>query len=157
MNDSYYFIAAAIAALVLWRRTRSMYRPIKGKGLRLLIPILFLIPASSMFLNPAVHASGWEWVAALAIGMLLSVPLIWTTRYEMREDHLIYTKKNIGFAVAFVAVLAIRFALKNSLSMIDPQTKAALFMTLVFGYLVPWRVVSYFKFRRVYALLPKKG
>jgi membrane protein CcdC involved in cytochrome C biogenesis len=155
MNDSYYFIAAAIAALVLWRRTRSMYRPVKGKGLRLLIPILFLIPASSMFLNPAVHASGWEWVAALAIGMLLSVPLIWTTGYEVREDHLIYTKKNIGFAVAFVAVLAIRFALKDSLSMIDPQTKAALFMTLVFGYLVPWRVVSYFKFRRVYSLLPK--
>jgi len=41
--SSFYSIVIIVAALVLWRRTRAMYRPIKGNGIRLLIPILFLL------------------------------------------------------------------------------------------------------------------
>lgn len=39
-----------IALLILWRRYRSMHRPIKGNGKRILLPLLFLSPGILMFL-----------------------------------------------------------------------------------------------------------
>jgi membrane protein CcdC involved in cytochrome C biogenesis len=150
VNQSYYTIVIAVAGLILWRRTRNMYRPVKGNGIRILIPALFLIPGIMMILNPQVHAYAWEWISALALGLLLSIPLIWTTGYEIREDQNIYIKKNVSFIFAFVAVLALRFLLRNYLSMIDQQTKTALFMLVATGYIVPWRIVSYIKFRKLF-------
>ncbi|MFC5699737.1 CcdC family protein [Cohnella faecalis] len=148
MGNSFYVTFILIAALVLWRRTRSFYRPIKGDGRRILLPVLFMLPGIALVLNKDVHAPAYEWLVACAIGVALSIPLIWTTEYEVREDKQIYAKKNVGFIVAFVAVLAIRFALRSYLQMIDPQTLSALFMVVAFSYVLPWRIVSFVKFRR---------
>lgn len=152
MGSSFYVIVIGVAALVLWRRTRSFYRPIRGDGKRLLYPILFMLPGLSMVFNPNVHAPVYEILGAAAIGIILSLPLIWTTNYEIRDDRLIYVKKNWGFVVAFLAVLAIRFELRQFISNIEPETLAALFMIVVFSYVIPWRVVSYMKFRKVIQL-----
>ncbi|WEK54426.1 MAG: cytochrome c biogenesis protein CcdC [Candidatus Cohnella colombiensis] len=150
MNGStFYVMIAAIAALVLWRRTRSMYRPIRGSGIRLLIPLLFMLPAVSLLFNPDVNEPAWSFGAALALGIVFSIPLIWTTNYEVREDKLIYAKKNWGFIVAFLGIVIFRFALRQELSSIDPQGQMALFMMVAFGYIIPWRVVSFIKFRRL--------
>jgi len=148
-GNSFYVMIAAIAALVLWRRTRSMYRPIRGSGIRLLTPLLFMLPGVFLLLSPEVHEPAWAWGAALTIGILFSLPLIWTTNYEVREDKLIYAKKNWGFVVAFLGIVIVRIILRQELSDMAPQDVMALFMTVAFGYVIPWRVVSYLKFRRV--------
>lgn len=152
MNSSYYTIILLVAALVLWRRTRSFYKPIRGDGRRLLMPMLFMLPGLSLIMNPEVHAPGYEWVVAACLGLVLSIPLIWTTSYEIREDNQIYAKKNLGFIAAFLAVVAIRFVLRNYLSIIEPQTLAALFMLVAFSYILPWRIVSYIKFRKLFQI-----
>ncbi|TJY42586.1 cytochrome c biogenesis protein CcdC [Cohnella pontilimi] len=144
-----YVMIAAIAALVLWRRTRSMYRPIRGSGIRLLIPMLFMLPGMSLLLNPNVHEPAWAFGAALGLGIVFSIPLIWTTDYEVREDKLIYAKKNWGFIAAFIGILIVRFTLRRELTDIDPEGMMALFMMVAFGYIIPWRIVSFVKFRRV--------
>jgi len=149
MNNSFYVIVILVAGLVLWRRTRSFYRPIRGNGSRLLYPMLYMLPGVFLLLNEQVHAPYYEWIVSAVLGLLLSIPLIWTTSYEVREDNQIYAKKNMGFIFAFLAVLAIRFTLRSYLSMIDPQTLAALFMVVAFSYIIPWRIVSYLKFRRM--------
>lgn len=41
-----------IAMLILWRRYRSMHKPIKGNGKRILLPLLFLSPGILMFFGP---------------------------------------------------------------------------------------------------------
>jgi len=146
---SLYVTIAAIAALVLWRRTRSMYRPIRGNGVRMLIPLLFLVPGISLLMQPNVDEPAWAFGAAFAVGLALSIPLIWTTDYEVRADNQIYAKKNWGFIVAFIGILIVRLALRQQLSNIDPQGVMALFMTVAFGYLIPWRIVSFIKFRRL--------
>ncbi|MFF2480921.1 CcdC family protein [Paenibacillus sp. NPDC058071] len=148
-GSSLYVMIAAIAALILWRRTRSMYRPIRGNGIRLLIPMVFMLPGTMLLFNPDVNVPGWAYGAALGVGVVFSIPLIWTTDYEVREDKQIYAKKNMGFFVAFIGVVAVRFALRQELSSLDPQSSAALFMTVAFGYIIPWRIVSYIKFRRI--------
>lgn len=149
--SSFYMIVIVIAALVLWRRTRAMYRPIKGSGVRLLLPILFLIlPSIPFILNPKAHAASWEWICALFFGFILSIPLIWTTNYELRSDQHIYATKNISFIVVFVIIFIIRFVLRDYLKWLGNETEAALFMTVAIGYICPWRIVSFLKFRRVY-------
>jgi membrane protein CcdC involved in cytochrome C biogenesis len=148
-TSAFYVMIIAIAALVLWRRTRSMYRPIRGSGLRLLVPIMFLVPGLSLILNSGLLVPMWAYGLALGLGMVLSIPLIWTTNYEVREHNLIYAKKNWGFVFAFVGIVLFRLLLRKELTGIDPQGKLALFMMVAFGYIIPWRIVSFLKFRRL--------
>ncbi|NHM31994.1 CcdC protein domain-containing protein [Neobacillus terrae] len=152
MNSfSFYPIVILIAALVLWRRTRAMYRPIKGNGVKLLLPILYLlIPCVPIILNPKVQAHSWELIMAFAFGLLLSVPLIWTTNYELRSDQHIYAVKNMSFIIAFLVILIIRFLFRDYLKWLGPETVGALFVTIALGYISPWRIVSFLKFRKLY-------
>ncbi|MGG1637428.1 CcdC family protein [Paenibacillus sp. NRS-1760] len=148
-GNTFYMMIAFIAVLVIWRRTRSMYRPIRGNGIRLLIPLLFIIPGLSLIINPNVNEPAWAFGIAFGLGVIFSIPLIWTTNYEVRADNLIYSKKNWGFIAAFIGIVFVRFALRQELSDLDPQGKTALFMLVAFGYIIPWRVFSFIKFRRV--------
>ncbi|MBO7748880.1 cytochrome c biogenesis protein CcdC [Paenibacillus sp. MWE-103] len=151
-GSSFYLVVVLIAALILWRRTRAMYRPIKGNGIRLLLPAVYVailgVPLAS---GPNVDAAPWEFLVAFLIGAVLSLPLIWTTNYELRADGQIYAVKNSGFIVAFLAVFVIRFLLRNHFAFIGPETEAALFVVVAIGYAVPWRIVSYAKFRLLLA------
>ncbi|PFE03902.1 cytochrome c biogenesis protein CcdC [Bacillus cereus] len=150
-TSAFYSIVIIVAALVLWRRTRAMYRPIKGNGIRILLPILFLLlPCIPIILNPKAHASGWELICAVIFGFLLSIPLIWTTNYEIRSDQHIYAVRNKSFIITFLIVLIIRFLLRDYLKWLDPETKASLFMTVALGYILPWRIISFIKFRQLY-------
>ncbi|GMK41933.1 cobalamin biosynthesis protein CbiX [Paenibacillus sp. CCS19] len=152
-----YTIVLIIAALVLFRSTRSFYRPIRGNGVRLLLPLVYMLPATYVLMNPEAHATSKEWLAAAAIGLVLSLPLIWTTQYEVRSDNQIYAKRNMWFIVSFLAILAVRFVLRTSIQDIDSQTLSALFVTVAFCYVIPWRVVSYIKFRMVKSSSMGKG
>ncbi|WP_219834582.1 CcdC protein domain-containing protein [Paenibacillus sp. R14(2021)] len=141
-----------IGALILWRRRRAMSRPIKGKGLRLLLPaVIVAILCVPVLMEPKVDAAAWEFVAAFAAGAVLSIPLIWTTNYERRDDGLIYAVRNKSFIVSFLAVFIVRFLLRDYLAFVGPETEAALFVILAVGYAVPWRIASYLKFRKLYA------
>ncbi|REE81526.1 membrane protein CcdC involved in cytochrome C biogenesis [Paenibacillus taihuensis] len=145
-----YVMIAAIAVLVLWRRTRSMYRPVRGNGYRILVPLLFMIPAVTLFFNPDVNEPAWAFAGAFGLGVIFSIPLIWTTNYEVRADDQIYTQKNWGFIAAFVGIVIVRFALRQQFSDMNPQNLMALFVMVAMGYLVPWRIVSFIKFRRLF-------
>ncbi|QHW29635.1 cytochrome c biogenesis protein CcdC [Paenibacillus rhizovicinus] len=151
-GSSFYLIAVLIAALILWRRTRSMYRPIPGNGLRLLLPAAYLavacIPVST---GPNVDAAAWEFVVAFLVGAVLSIPLIWTTKYERRDDGMIYAAKNKSFIFSFLAIFLVRFILRDYFKFVGPETEAALFVVVAVGYAVPWRIASYMKFRKLLA------
>ena len=58
-----------VIGLVIFGRMRSMNRPIKNKGRRLLFPLFFLLPAFSLYAAP-IQLADWQiWVAA-GIGLL---------------------------------------------------------------------------------------
>ncbi|MFC5401139.1 CcdC protein domain-containing protein [Cohnella soli] len=150
MNEStVYALMVAIAALILWKRTKSMFRPIKGNGTRLLFPLLFILPGLSLLFDSNVNQSEWAFGAAFGLGVAFSIPMIWTTNFEVREDNQIYAKKNWGFFVAFLGFMIVRFVLRLELSDMNPQDQMALFVTVAFGYLVPWRIVSFIKFQQL--------
>ncbi|WP_312472485.1 cytochrome c biogenesis protein CcdC [Neobacillus sp.] len=144
-----YGIMVMIVGLVFWRRTRAMVRPIRGSGIKILLPILYLLPAISVFSKIQLPLKFWEIGFASLIGVLLSVPLVLTTNYEIRQDGQIYSKKNKTFFIALMAVLVIRIAARQYFSGMDPASLMMLFFTVAFSYVVPWRIVSFVKFRKV--------
>lgn len=144
-----YGIIIMIAGLVFWRRTRAIVRPIKGSGIKILLPILYLMPGISAFMNLQLKIKIWEIGAASLIGLLLAVPLVWTTNYEIRQDGQIYAQKNKTFFIALVAVLLIRIVLRQFISGLDSASLMMLFFTVAFSYVVPWRIASFVKFRKV--------
>ncbi len=150
MQYGMYAILLVIFGLILWRRTRAMVRPIKGSGLRILLPLLYMSPAFSVVLQPSVHMTSVEIIVSVIFGTLLSIPLIYTTGYEIREDGNIYAKKSIGFVIALIAVFVSRRVVNSYLPGIDILTLNALSIISLFVYVGLWRIISFMKFKKVY-------
>lgn len=120
-------VFVCIALLIFWRRYRSMYKPIKGTGKRILWPLLFLTPGIIWFFGP-VHPAILQVVLAACIGILFAVPLIILTNYERRDDGNIYTKKSTAFLITFIALVVLRYGSRQYIVDLDPQTIGFLFL-----------------------------
>ncbi|OQR56915.1 CcdC family protein [Bacillus sp. CDB3] len=138
-----------VALLIFWRRFRSMYKPIKGEGKRILWPLLFLIPGILLFFGP-VHPAILQVTIAIIIGVLFAIPLIFLTSYERREDGNIYTKKSAAFLITFIGIVILRYSSRQYIVGLAPQTIGLLFYVVAISYIIPWRIACYIKFRKVW-------
>ncbi|WP_166704773.1 CcdC family protein [Bacillus albus] len=138
-----------IALLIFWRRYRSMYKPIKGTGIRILWLLLFLTPGVLWFFGP-VHPAILQVVIAVLIGITLAVPLIVLTNYERRDDGNIYTIKSAAFLITFIALVVLRYGSRKYIVDLDQQTIGLLFYVVAVSYIIPWRIACYIKFRKVW-------
>ena len=77
-GSSIYVIIAAIAALVLWRRMRSMYRPIRGIGIVFPIPLIWTTNYEVREDNLIYAQKNWGFIAAF-IGILI-------IRFALRQE-----------------------------------------------------------------------
>ena len=136
-----------IALLVFWRRYRSMHRPIKGSGKRILWPLLFLTPGIIWFWprTSSYITSKYSGINCV----LFTVPLIVLTNYEQREDGNIYTKK-CRFLITFIALIILRYGSRRYIVDLDQQTIGLLFYVVAVSYIIPWRIACYIKFRKVW-------
>lgn len=144
-----YGVMLIVFGLVFWRRTRAMVRPVQGSGIKIIVPVLYLLPGFYAFANLHVHVEFWKIGSAVLVGVVLALPLIWTTNYEIRKDGQIYAEKNKTFIVALLAIVIIRIALRQFLSNLDPTELMMLYFTVAFSYVVPWRIVSFIKFLKI--------
>jgi membrane protein CcdC involved in cytochrome C biogenesis len=152
-----------VIALVFWRRTKAISKPIKGKGIRILLPIMIFIifiplvtvqilfPQNGSSMNTVLLPSLMEIIISFVLGIMFAIPLVMTTDYEIREDTQIYAKKNIAFIYVLIGLIIIRFALKSYFSSINPLTLSLLSMILALGYVGVWRIASFIKFRKVWS------
>ncbi|EJR54278.1 hypothetical protein IIM_02007 [Bacillus cereus VD107] len=138
-----------VALLIFWRRYRSMYKPIKGTGKRILWPLLFLTPGILLLFGP-VHPAILQVGIAIFIGALFAIPLIVLTNYERRDDGNIYTKKSAAFLITFIALVVLRYGLRQYFVDLDQQTIGLLFYVVAVSYIIPWRIACYIKFRKVW-------
>lgn len=138
-----------VALLIFWRRYRSMYKPIKGTGKRILWPLLFLTPGILLFFGP-VHPAIVQVTIAASIGVIFAIPLIFLTNYERREDGNIYTKKNAAFLITFIGIVILRYSSRQYIVGLDPQIIGLLFYVVAVSYIIPWRIACYIKFRKVW-------
>lgn len=144
-----YGIVLLIVIFVLYRRVSGMSKPVKGNGIRLLIPVPIFLALLLLVFNQLTHINILLICAAILLGVILSLPLIYTTNFERRPDGLIYPVRNKQFFIAIIALVVIRIALRSYLMTLGANTEGVLFLILAVAYITPWRIASYIKYRRV--------
>ncbi|WP_088832504.1 CcdC protein domain-containing protein [Paenibacillus tyrfis] len=142
-------ISVLIFLLIIRGQFRGMSTPIKKPGISLLLPILYISTSLFQLMDPNLHLQSGQVLIALLIGLVISVPLIMTTNFEVRENGAAFIKRNKIVFVILIVVFALRFVFVGTVKVIDPSTLGFLCNLVTFGYVACWRIVSFIKFRNV--------
>lgn len=135
------------AAVLTWRM-RETRVPVTPKSI--VIPPLGMSTGLGMFVAPAARIP-WTWaLGAFLCGLLvLSWPLVHTSRLEPRDGH-VYMKRSPWFLAILLGLLAIRLAAHDYIGhLISPIQTAAVFFLLALGMIVRWRTSMYLQYRRI--------
>jgi membrane protein CcdC involved in cytochrome C biogenesis len=135
-------------AVLVWR-LRESRRPVTIKTI--VIPPLGMATGFSMFIFPAFRVS-WSWAlwAFLLGSLLLSYPLIRTSRLVLEQNTVMVRRSKVFFVVVLV-LAAIRYLARGYIGrMISLEQTAGLFFVLAFGMILTWRTTMYFQYKRLF-------
>lgn len=140
-------IALGMGILVTTLRAKSAKKPASAK--KILLPPLFMSTGALMFVFPFFRVTLAQIGEALLIGMLFSIVLIWTSKFEHKDGE-IYLKQSKAFIFILIGLLIIRLVGKIVLSStIDVGALSGMFWILAFGMIVPWRIAMYVQFKKL--------
>jgi len=144
------FTLASIMAVfmgigVIFVRQRASARPLSLK--KIVIPPVMMSTGALMYVFPYFRLSATEILEAFIIGLAFSLLLVFTTRYEEKNDEL-YVKPSKWFLGILLGLLILRLGLKSILSMsISPGEIGGMFFLLAFIMIVVWRLSMLVKYR----------
>lgn len=147
-----YVVISSIGAVfmgffALFVRMKAAKKPTNVK--KIIMPPVFMSTGAFMYLVPQFRLTPLEIVEAVVVGMLFSILLIKTSKFEIR-DHDIYLKRSKAFVFILVGLLVVRLALKSILSAsIDISQLSGMFFLLAFSMIVPWRVAMYRSYKKL--------
>ncbi|OMI00239.1 hypothetical protein BTA30_22130 [Bacillus swezeyi] len=140
-------LAVVMAVIVMAVRIKSSEKPATAK--KIILPPIFMSTGALMFLFPMFRVTGAEFLEAITVGMIFSIFLIKTSKFEIKDDK-IYIKRSKSFVFILIALLIIRIVMKSILSTtIDYGALSGMFWILAFGMIVPWRIAMYLSFRKL--------
>ncbi|MFE0340472.1 CcdC family protein [Priestia megaterium] len=140
-------VAIFMASFILVVRMKAADKPTNAK--KIILPPFFMSTGAVMFIFPMFRVTGAELLEALIAGMIFSILLIKTSKFEIRDDH-IYLKRSKAFAFIIIGLLIIRIAMKIYLSSsIDVGQLGGMFWILAFGMIVPWRIAMYTSYKKL--------
>ncbi|NOU98867.1 CcdC protein domain-containing protein [Paenibacillus planticolens] len=142
-------ISAIIFFFILRGQLSGMHKPLKKSGITLLLPILYISTSLTQLFDPTLHIREDQVIIALLIGMVVSIPLIITTNFEVRDNGNTFIKRNRTVFVLLIVIFALRFLAIATIKSIDPSTLSFMCNLVTFGYIATWRIVSFIKFRSV--------
>ena len=134
-----------LIGVIIWRireaRTAVTVR-------KILIPPLGMSTGFCMFLLPAFRVPIlWAAVAFLVGALLLSWPLLVTSRLTVKGDQIMMHRSRAFFLV-IVALAAIRYFARGYFdSIMTLQQTAGLFFILAFGIILRWRLQMFSQYR----------
>lgn len=144
------FTLASIMAVfmgigVIFVRQKASARPLNLK--KILIPPVMMSTGALMYVFPYFRLSGVEILEALVLGLAFSLLLVFTTRYEEKNNEL-YVKPSKWFIGILFGLLILRLGLKSILSLsISPGEIGGMFFLLAFIMIVVWRLSMLVKYR----------
>jgi membrane protein CcdC involved in cytochrome C biogenesis len=153
MKDMDYVLLSTIGAigmgtLAMFVRMKAAKKPASAR--KIILPPIFMSTGALMFLFPMFRVSLLQVMEALAIGMLFSILLIRTSKFEIR-DRDIYLKRSKAFIYILAGLLAVRIIAKLVLSAtLDVGELGGMFWILAFGMIVPWRIAMYFEYKKLH-------
>jgi membrane protein CcdC involved in cytochrome C biogenesis len=143
--------AVFMGILALFVRMKAAKKPTNVK--KIILPPVFMSSGAFMYVVPQFRLTGMEIIEVVILGMLFSILLIKTSKFEIRENE-IYLKRSKAFIYILVGLLIVRVALKSILSTsIDFGELSGMFFLLAFSMIVPWRVAMYLDYKKLYRQL----
>ena len=139
--------ALGMGILVTTLRAKSAKKPANIK--KILLPPLFMSTGALMFVFPFFRVTLAQIGEALLVGILFSIVLIWTSKFEYKDGE-IYLKQSKAFIFILIGLLIIRVVGKIVLSSsIDVGALSGMFWILAFGMIVPWRIAMFIQFKKI--------
>ena len=137
-------IIGAIAVMI-WR-VRETRTPVSAK--KIVIPPLGMATGFAMFIVPMFRVP-WTWAAAAFLlgALILSYPLLRTTRL-IRDGETVMMQRSNAFFAVLIVLAGIRLGAKGYFDkMLSVQQTAALFFILAFGIILRWRAQMFVQYR----------
>jgi len=139
--------AICMAIFAMFLRMKASKKPANAK--KIILPPVFMSTGALMFVSPYFRLTPLEIIEAIIVGMLFSILLIKTSKFEIKDQQ-IYLKRSKAFIFILIGLLVIRIAAKLVLSSsIDVGQLSGMFWLLAFAMIVPWRVAMYMNFRKL--------
>ncbi|MGD6942325.1 CcdC family protein [Cytobacillus gottheilii] len=139
--------AVLMAIFAMFIRMKSAEKPASAR--KIILPPLFMSTGALMFIFPVFRVTPIEMLEAILVGMLFSILLIKTSKFEIKEND-IYLIRSKAFIFILIGLLVIRIAAKSILSAsIDVGQLGGMFWILAFAMIVPWRIAMYINFKKL--------
>lgn len=143
--------AVFMGILALFVRMKAEKKPTNVR--KIILPPVFMSSGALMYVVPQFRLTGMEILEVVILGMIFSILLIKTSKFEIRENE-IYLKRSKAFIYILVGLLVVRIGLKTILSAtIDYGELSGMFFLLAFSMIVPWRVAMYLDYKKLYRQL----
>lgn len=147
-------IGIIFAGFIIIMRLKKNKRPILLKNI--ILPPFFMSTGFLMFVYPPFRPDPLHVLLAIIIGMVFSIPLIWSTEFEYRANE-IFVKPSKAFIFTLIGLFLVRTLIRIYASQtITEMQSSGMFFIMAFGMVLPWRVGMYYKYRNLTRLAPLK-
>lgn len=135
-------VSLFMVAIVNFFRMKNTKKPVKNAK-SIIIPPLGMATGFSMFIfAPALRPTWTEIAYAIIAGMLCSIFLIRTSKFEIRENK-IFLQRSKLFFIVLIGLVLVRYLAKFILSTsyhLDAGEMSGMFFILAFSMILPWRI-----------------
>jgi membrane protein CcdC involved in cytochrome C biogenesis len=140
-------VAAMMATLMIFIRLRAAKKPASVK--KIILPPIIMSTGAFMFLIPVFQVGWIQVLEALGVGIIFSIFLIKTSKFEMRDGE-IYLVPSRAFPFILFSLLIIRIIIKLIIgSYISLGETSGMFFLLALGMIVTWRIVMLYQYSQI--------
>lgn len=137
-----------MGTFAMFVRMKAANKPASVK--KIILPPVFMSSGALMYIVPEFRLNSMEIIEAVVVGMLFSILLVKTSKFEIRDKE-IYLKRSKAFIFILVGLLVVRLVAKTILSSeIEFGQLSGMFFLLAFSMIVPWRVAMYRSYMKLY-------
>src|SRR5699024_7198937 len=102
-------IAFGMAIAMIFVRAKAARKPVTPK--KIILPPVFMSSGALMFVFPAFRLSLLEITEAVIVGILFSILLIKSTKFDIKQQN-IYLIPSKGFILILLGLLVVRIVIK---------------------------------------------
>ncbi|MFC7372279.1 CcdC family protein [Fictibacillus iocasae] len=140
-------LAIVMAFVMMGIRMKASKKPVSLK--KIMLPPLFMSTGFAMFLFPVFQISFIKAGEAFLTGVVFSLLLIMTTKFERRADG-IYMVMSKAFVFIFAGLFIVRLLMKIYFEQhISYEETSGIFFIIAFGMLLPWRMTMAYRFKQI--------
>ncbi|WP_204500301.1 CcdC family protein [Aquibacillus albus] len=147
-------VGIMMAVAMIFVRARAAKKPASVR--KIILPPLFMSTGALMFLFPMFQVSWNKVLEAVSVGIIFSVLLIKTTKFQIQNGS-IYLIPSKFFILVLLVLLILRIVLKLVIGQsISFGETSGMFFLLALGMIISWRLSMLVKFKRIQKNLETK-